>query len=94
MEYGYARLSCTTESVPTLRDLLEPPENRPRVFYRGNDVFDKENVGFISNVSETEGRRFFLFDTSLRGNSPAGHLYGVDISAADKNALIEFLKTF
>ena len=81
-------------SVPTLRDLLEPPENRPRVFYRGNDVFDRENVGFISNVSEMEGRRFFMFDTSLRGNSPAGHLYGVDISAADKNALIEFLKTF
>ena len=28
-------------SVPTLRDLLEPPERRPAVFYRGYDVFDQ-----------------------------------------------------
>ena len=81
-------------SVPTLRDLLEPPENRPSVFYRGNDIFDRQNVGFISTVSEMEGRRFFMFDASLPGNSPAGHLYGVDLNAADKNALIEHLKTF
>jgi hypothetical protein len=28
-------------SVPSLRDLMEPPENRPQSFYRGNDVFDQ-----------------------------------------------------
>jgi hypothetical protein len=28
-------------SVPTLADLLEPADRRPKVFYRGNDVFDR-----------------------------------------------------
>lgn len=35
-------------SVPTLWDLLQPPEARPAVFYRGYDVYDPVNVGFES----------------------------------------------
>jgi processive rubber oxygenase RoxA-like protein len=35
-------------SVPTLRALLEPPACRPRVFYRGYDLIDHEDVGFVS----------------------------------------------
>ena len=35
-------------SVPTLTALLEPPRCRPRVFYRGFDVLDREHVGFVS----------------------------------------------
>ncbi len=35
-------------SVPTLRALLEPEERRPRTFYRGYDVIDRANVGFVS----------------------------------------------
>jgi len=81
-------------SVPTLRDLLNAPENRPKAFYRGNDVLDRENMGFVSTVSELDGRRFFRFDTSLPGNSSAGHTYGITLKPAEKNALIEFLKTF
>ena len=38
-------------SVPTLRDLLDAPEMRPKVFYRGYDVFDQKNVGFVSDVA-------------------------------------------
>jgi len=81
-------------SVPTLRDLLNAPEERPKMFYRGNDVFDRDNFGFVSMVPEAAGRRFFLYDTSLPGNSPAGHSYGVGLRAEEKNALIEYLKTF
>jgi hypothetical protein len=81
-------------SVPTLRDLLTPPSARPTSFYRGNDVIDRENLGFISTLPESEGRRFFRFDTSLPGNSAAGHVYGVNLKPAEKNALIEYLKTF
>jgi mono/diheme cytochrome c family protein len=81
-------------SVPTLRDLLEPPERRPAVFYRGYDVFDQQNVGFLSNVAEEKGRRFFRYDTSLPGNGNGGHLYGVTLSESDKRALVEYLKTF
>jgi mono/diheme cytochrome c family protein len=35
-------------SVPTLRALLEPEDRRPKSFYRGYDVLDRYNVGFIS----------------------------------------------
>ena len=80
--------------MPTLRDLLEPPERRPKVFYRGYDVFDQRNVGFVSNVPGEDGRQFTRFDTSLPGNSNGGHLYGTTLSDADKAALVEYLKGF
>jgi mono/diheme cytochrome c family protein len=35
-------------SVPTIRALLEPDERRPKRFYRGYDVLDRWNVGFVS----------------------------------------------
>ena len=80
-------------SVPTLRDLLEVPENRPREFYRGYDVFEREKVGFISNVEQEKGKKYFKFDTTLPGNSNSGHIYGTDLPSEDKEALIEYLKT-
>ncbi len=80
-------------SVPSLHDLLNNPAERPREFYRGYDVYDPQQVGFISNVQTAEGRQFFRFNTNLPGNSNQGHLYGTKLSAADKKALIEFLKT-
>ena len=79
-------------SVPTLRDLLEAPENRPKVFYRAYDVYDQQNVGFISSGLEAE-REGWKLDTSVQGNNNSGHLWGVDLSAEDKKALIEFLKS-
>jgi hypothetical protein len=39
-------------SVPTLRALLDPPELRPASFYRGYDVLDRHNGGFISRRCE------------------------------------------
>ncbi|HEY7164648.1 MAG TPA: c-type cytochrome, partial [Candidatus Binatia bacterium] len=36
-------------SVPTLRDLLKPVAERPQVFYRGYNVYDPVNVGFITD---------------------------------------------
>ncbi len=84
-------------SVPTLRELLEPAAQRPTVFYRGYDVLDQERVGFIADVAEENGRKYFKFDTRLPGNGNAGHEgreYGTELSAADKDALVEYLKTF
>lgn len=81
-------------SVPTLRDLLEPPDRRPQVFSRGYDVFDQKNVGFVSNVPGADGHVFFKYDTSLPGNGNGGHLYGTALPDADKSALVEYLKTF
>lgn len=79
-------------SVPTVRDLLEPPDKRPKLFYRGYDVLDGEKLGFISSGSEAE-HVGFRYDTTQRGNGNGGHLYGLDLAPADKDALIEYLKT-
>jgi hypothetical protein len=79
-------------SVPTLRDLLESPDARPKTFYRGYDVYDARRGGFVSNVAVENGKRYFLFDASLPGNANGGHLYGIGLPAADKDALVEYLK--
>lgn len=79
-------------SVPTLRDLLAPVEARPKVFFRGYDVFDQANVGFVSSgtLAEQQG---FRYDTSIPGNGNQGHDYGTKLSEEDKKVLIEYLKT-
>lgn len=81
-------------SVPTLRALLDRPEERPARFYRGYDVFDPQRVGFVHDVAEERGARYFLYDTSLPGNGNSGHLYAIDLTPADKDAIVEYLKTF
>jgi hypothetical protein len=80
-------------SVPTLQDLLERPEDRPAQFYRGNDVYDPVKVGFVADVAGANGSKFFQYDTSLPGNGNGGHLYGTTLSAPEKTALVEYLKT-
>ncbi len=81
-------------SVPTLRDLLAPVPDRPKVFHRGYDVYDPVKVGFVSTVPTEGNRTYFKFDTHKDGNSNSGHLYGTELNPADKDALVEFLKTF
>jgi len=80
-------------SVPTLRDLLELPEKRPADFFRGYDLYDRKNVGFVSNVPEANGQRFFKYETKVAGNGNRGHLYGTKLSPDQKNALVEYMKT-
>jgi mono/diheme cytochrome c family protein len=79
-------------SVPTLRDLLEPPERRPALFYRGYTVYDYANVGFVSTGPEAE-RAGFRYDITVRGNGNRGHVYGTDLTPEEKAALLEYLKT-
>jgi hypothetical protein len=80
-------------SVPTLRDLLKRPEERPKIFFRGNDVYDWVNVGFKSDDPGEQGRTFFCYNTAEKGNSNQGHAYGTDLSEDQKDALVEYLKT-
>ena len=79
-------------SVPTLADLLEEPANRPKVFYSGYDLIDPQKVGFVTE-GQAATRTGFRFDTSVPGNGNAGHLWGTKLSAEDKHALIEYMKT-
>lgn len=84
-------------SVPTLRDLLEPAAQRPKVFHRGYDVYEPKRAGFVWNVPAEKGRKFFTFDTRLPGNGNAGHEgkeYGTNLGAKEKDAIVEYLKTF
>lgn len=84
-------------SVPTIHDLLNPASARPKVFYRGNDVYDKSKLGFESTMAAYGDKDFFHFDTRLSGNSNSGHegkAYGTELSVEEKAALLEYLKTF
>lgn len=79
-------------SVPSLWDLLQAPELRPEVFYRGSDILDPEKVGFASAGQGVE-KTGFRYDTRVKGNGNGGHLHGTKLSEADKRALLEYLKT-
>jgi mono/diheme cytochrome c family protein len=81
-------------SIPTLRDLLEPPDRRPKLFYRGNDLYDRQRVGFVSDVERVGSQRFTRYDTSVPGNGNSGHLYGTTLSDEEKRAIVEYMKTF
>lgn len=106
-------------SVPSLRDLLKPPAERPSAFYRGFTVYDPADMGFVSRPDQvSEGTKPHLFcyatnaeglaqcgatapdnrgtcDTqTCKGNGNFGHDYGTSLGGAEKDALIEYLKTF
>ena len=79
-------------SVPTLRDLVEPVEQRPKVFFRGYDLYDPRKGGFVTQGPEAErvGTRYQVTD---KGNGNQGHTYGTTLSAEEKDLLVEYLKT-
>jgi len=78
-------------SVPSLRDLLKRPADRPKEFWRGNTLYNPDDVGFDSYSQEarTVGTHF---DTNQKGNSNGGHIYGTDLPEDQKDALVEYLK--
>ena len=57
-------------------------------------MFDPVRVGFVSNVGSEGRMRYAEFDTALPGNGNQGHLYGTTLPASDKDAVVEYLKTF
>ena len=62
-------------SVPNLYQLLLPAKDRVKTFYVGTRDFDPLNVGFSTDNRPGAS----VFDTSLPGNSNAGHdAYGTD----------------
>ena len=85
-------------SVPSLYELLLPARERSKTFYLGGD-FDPVKVGV--DTSGASGK--FLFDTSLVGNSNAGHSFesgpwqngviGRLLTDDERWALIEYLKS-
>jgi hypothetical protein len=66
-------------SVPTLRDLLEPVERRPQIFYRGYDALRSRRGGFVSTGADAQ-REGTRFDVSQRGNGNGGHAFGTTLA--------------
>ena len=83
-------------SVPTLRDLLNAANVRPKRFYRGYDVIDPVKVGFRTDVKTDY--EFLTHDPNtglpIPGNWNGGHEYGATFADADKDAIVEYLKKF
>src|SRR5262249_34395061 len=91
-------------SVPSLRDLLLPPAERPDRLFRGTDIYDFERVGFDdigcpggSSPADTACYRRevagSLYSTNVRGNASAGHPWGTDLPPLERDYLVEYLKT-
>ena len=57
-------------------------------------MFDQVKVGFVSNVAAGRRPEFTRYDTSVPGNGNGGHVYGTTLPDADKEAIVEYLKTF
>lgn len=80
-------------SVPTLAALLMAPEERPAVFWRGSDLVDPANGGFVSTQGVDPQRHLWRYDTKEPGNANGGHLWGTELDAPSKAALLAYLKT-
>jgi len=76
-------------------ELLLPADQRSSSFYIGSWEFDPVKVGYV----DEERLGSFYFDTSLKGNSNAGHEYGtgeygtVPFSEDELWELVEYMKT-
>jgi hypothetical protein len=76
-------------SVPTLYDLMLPAAERPKKFYVGRLELDPKKVGILTDKFEGG----FEFDTSVKGNSNAGHEYGMGLSDEERWAVVEYMKS-
>jgi hypothetical protein len=87
-------------SVPDIEALLSPAAERPKKFWLGNRAYDPVRLGYRWSEEVSGG---FEFDTSRRGNLNTGHEFddgpvrpgrvGRKLSAEERRALIEYLKT-
>jgi len=82
-------------SVHNMYQLLLPAVERDTKFFLGSWEYDPTGLGYVNEATNTS----FLFDTSLPGNSSAGHEYGTGaygqaaLTEDERWALIEYLKT-
>ena len=79
-------------SVPTLYDLLLPPEQRPKTFALGKREYDPVRLGFA--VDTACAQQDCIVDTTRTGDGNGGHLWGTDLADPDRMALLEYLKIY
>ena len=92
------------DAVPTLAALLEPAARptwwRPRRTADGQPVYDRDALGWAyeslaagKSAAMSWDERNRIYDTTGKGYGNGGHRFGDRLSAADRRALIEYLKT-
>jgi hypothetical protein len=86
-------------SVPTLWHVLHPGE-RPAAWNRKGDDYDQKRGGPVIETFDrlpegvTAGwQKREYFDTRAFGKSAAGHTFPNELTAAEKRAVLEYLKT-
>jgi hypothetical protein len=82
-------------SVPTLDDLLKPPEERPATFVRGLELIDLVKGGYAAPACKPQDYAGpgFCYDTQFEGNHNRGHQYGAALTEAERRALVHYLLT-
>jgi hypothetical protein len=85
-------------SVPTLAALLDSP-SRPKFFTRSTE-FDDRTVGWKytpleqgQDAEPSASARKRIYDTTKLGYGNGGHTYGDPLTADERAAVIEYLKT-
>lgn len=80
-------------SVPTLEDLLNSPQ-RPVFWKRTFDSadYDQQKAGWNYSV-ESAQTDVNTYDTTLPGYGNGGHKFGDSLTAAERQAVVEYLKT-
>ncbi len=80
-------------SVPTIEGVLNSSE-RPEVWVRPakNAAYDWQKLGWVFSSEKSE-KTDLLFDTRKPGYGNGGHTFGDKLSATERQAVIEYLKT-
>ena len=81
-------------SVPNLRQMLYANE-RADEFCVGSIRFDIKRAGFDIDLTrdECKDHGWTWFDTSIPGNSNEGHFKTLELTDAERDVLLVFLKT-
>jgi hypothetical protein len=80
-------------SVPSLWELMLPPERRSKTFTVGSRKFNPETVGYATDETPYKSGNFVVDPQNQNGNGNGGHDYTRDLSDDDRWAIVEYLKT-
>jgi mono/diheme cytochrome c family protein len=72
-------------SVPSLYEMLLPPDKRTRRFFVGRREYDPKHVGYVTEPDDDGGDDGFWLDTSIRGNHNTGHAFAADAATWQKH---------
>ena len=72
-------------SVPSLYQMLLPPERRDQKFFVGRREFDPRHVGFVTEPDEDGSDDGFWLKTNIEGNHNTGHAFAADAASWEKH---------